>query len=524
MSVLKSDSMNRPQIKFIDEPRLGFRYGQELEYSRDGLYLYGPVDAGNTPRPVRYGFIGTPESLDRLSRWAKQVSCFIDVPPQRRGSKAIEAHHVPFPGFSEAFNAIWSSSPARAITDISETDLLRRMRIANRHEAIKSVVDVFVDRLIADRKRDEDPPAFWYVVVPDFVYELGRPQSTVALADRISGAVTLKERDALKLARQPTLFGLDEEEAEVYKYEKNFRRQLKARLLDQQIVTQIVRESTLAPNDFLKTNGEPKRRVEDPATIAWKLCSGSYYKSGGRPWQIARMRRGVCYVGLVYKQQVKDGGDSRHSVCAAQMFLSDGEGVVFRGALGPWFHPDTKQFHLDRASAARLVSTVLDEYLQRHDKEPAELFIHAKSSFSDEEWQGFQEACRGRTTNVVGVQIADAWDQLKLFRPGAYPTIRGTAMITGERSGFLWTSGFVPRLDTYMGPDTPNPLQVSVRRGEAPLETVMRDVLALTKINFNTCLFNDREPVTIRFADAIGDILVAAPLQSEPRLPFKFYI
>lgn len=48
----------------------------------------------------------------------------------------------------------------------------------------------------------------------------------------------------------------------------------------------------------------------------------------------------------------------------------------------------------------------------------------------------------------------------------------------------------------------------------------MSDVLALTKINFNTGLFNDREPVTIRFADAIGDILVAAPLAGEPMLPF----
>jgi len=75
-----------------------------------------------------------------------------------------------------------------------------------------------------------------------------------------------------------------------------------------------------------------------------------------------------------------------------------------------------------------------------------------------------------------------------------------------------------------MGPDTPNPLRVAIRPGEADIETVMADVLSLTKINFNTCLFNDRTPVTIRFADAIGDILVSAPVHSEPRLPFKFYI
>ena len=121
------------------------------------------------------------------------------------------------------------------------------------------------------------------------------------------------------------------------------------------------------------------------------------------------------------------------------------------------------------------------------------------------------------------MQIADAWDGLKLFRPGNYPTIRGTAILTAERSAFLWTSGYVPRLDTYMGPETPNPLQVTVRRGQASIETVLADVLALTKINFNTCLFNDRSPVTIRFADAIGDILVSAPVETQARC-IKFYI
>lgn len=513
----------RPQLSYIEEPKLEFRYGQQLEYSRDGLYLYGPVDASDNRRQIRYGFIGTKAGLDRFERWASQVDSFIPVPPMRKGAKAMEPHHVPFPGVSEAFNAIWSSRPSRIIDDIDEADLSQRIRIANRHEAIKAAVDVFVERLIAHKQRDEDPPRFWYVVVPEFIYELGRPMSNVKTTDRVEGAVKLKEKDALRLAVQPTLFGFDEAEAEVYKYEKNFRRQLKARLLDHQIVTQIVRESTLTPGDFRKSNGQLKRSVEDPATVAWKLCLGSYYKSGGQPWQIASMRPGVCYVGLVYKKQGLDG-PSRYSVCAAQMFLSNGDGVVFRGALGPWFHPDTKQFHLDTASASRLVGTVINEYRRRHGVNPSELFIHAKSSFNDDEWEGFQAACQGTATNVVGIQIADGWDQLKLFRPGAYPVIRGTALTTSNRSGYLWTSGFVPRLGTYMGPDTPNPLQISIRRGEADLSTVYSDVLALSKINFNTCLFNDREPVTIRFADAIGDILLAAPQEGEPMLPFKFYI
>jgi hypothetical protein len=54
--------------------------------------------------------------------------------------------------------------------------------------------------------------------------------------------------------------------------------------------------------------------------------------------------------------------------------------------------------------------------------------------------------------------------------------------------------------------------------------TILRDVMGLTKINFNSCLHNDRLPVTIRFADAVGEIMLAAPQTGEPRLPFKFYI
>jgi hypothetical protein len=89
---------------------------------------------------------------------------------------------------------------------------------------------------------------------------------------------------------------------------------------------------------------------------------------------------------------------------------------------------------------------------------------------------------------------------------------------------YLWTSGFVPRLDTYMGPETPNPIMVRVQRGECDLRGVLVDVMGLTKINFNSCLFNDRMPVTIRFANEVGDVLISAPMDGEPRLPFKFYI
>lgn len=508
-------------IVHIPEPLLEFRFGQKLVYPRDGLFLYGPVDGG---RPeVHYGAIGTPAGLARLERWTGMVAGFLQPPPPRKGARLIEPQHVAYPGFGAAFNARWPVKPRTIIATIDGEALAKALRIANRNEAIKAAVDIYVTPLITAASRMEDPPTFWFVVIPEEVYELGRPLSKVPAPERIQGSVRMTRGEALKLEEQHTLFGIEEAEAEVYKYAAHFRRQLKARLLNDKIITQIVRETTLVPGDFLKSNGQPKRRVEDPATIAWKLSTGAYYKDGGRPWQLADVRPGVCYVGLAYKRR-DPTGDDRFAVCAAQMFLSSGEGVVFRGAMGPWYRADANQYHLDEDAARNLVAMVVKEYRdQHHDQPPPELFLHAKSSFTDEEWKGFTIGAPPET-NIVGVQIADAKDNIKLFRPRNYPIVRGSALLLGGDQAFLWTTGYVPRLDTYPGPETPNPLLIRRQRGDCAFDTILRDVMGLTKINFNSCLHNDRLPVTIRFADAVGEIMLAAPQTSEPRLPFKFYI
>jgi hypothetical protein len=506
----------------IPEPLLEFAHGQMVEYPRDGLYLFGPYDSQKRPGVTRYGVIGTREGVSRFTRFSAKMRGFIPVPVPGPRSRKIEPQHVAYPGFQEAFNSEWPEKPTAVIQDIQLREIEDKIRIQNRHEAIHGCVDLFVSRLEQEENRLEAPPSFWFVVIPEIVYELGRPQSRVPRMAAVAGGITISKKKAEELKIAPSLFPEEHEGADIYEYATHFRRQLKARLLKSKIVTQILRETTLAPEDFIKANGMPLRRLEDPATVAWKFGTGAYYKGGRRPWQLAHVRPGVCYVGLVYKRSDLSS-DVRHACCAAQMFLSNGEGVVFRGAPGSWYNPDTKQFHLDEASAKGLIELVIAEYRLQHDAPPKELFIHASSNFADDEWTGFEKGA-GTETKVLGIQISDAYEDLKLFRMGSYPVIRGTALPLGEKSAYLWTSGFVPRLDTYMGPETPNPIMVNVQRGVCDLRGVLSDVMGLTKINFNSCLFSDRMPVTIRFANEVGDVLISAPMDGEPRLPFKFYI
>jgi hypothetical protein len=312
--------------------------------------------------------------------------------------------------------------------------------------------------------------------------------------------------------------------AQPFYYEPDFHNQLKARLLQEQAPIQIIRETTIAPEDFLKPNGYPVRNVDKPSVIAWNFCTTAFYKASGRPWKLASVRPGVCYLGLVFKRDERSV-DSANACCAAQMFLDSGDGVVFKGAIGPWYSPTNKEFHLSSKAATEVVATAVESYKEKNStkRAPKELFIHGRIGFSDEEWDGFKSAV-DRTTKLVGVQIKRRGD-LKVYSNLMYPMLRGMAHIQNQRQAYLWTIGYVPRLQTFVGKEVPNPLFVNVCRGRAPIEQVLNDILALTKLNYNTCQYGDGSPVTLKFADSVGEILTAGPVQphSSP-LPFKFYI
>ena len=105
------------------------------------------------------------------------------------------------------------------------------------------------------------------------------------------------------------------------------------------------------------------------------------------------------------------------------------------------------------------------------------------------------------------------------------PVKRGTTLTLNEKTGLVWTSGFIERLNTYQGRETPNPLRVEIcGPSSSDLTTILKDILTLTKMNFNSSVYADGIPVTMRFADAIGDVIMATGDRELPPLPFRHYI
>jgi hypothetical protein len=90
--------------------------------------------------------------------------------------------------------------------------------------------------------------------------------------------------------------------------------------------------------------------------------------------------------------------------------------------------------------------------------------------------------------------------------------------------GYLWGSGFKPRLETYDGHETPTPIRIDVQHGETNIEQVAEDILSLTKLNYNCNKLGDSQPVTIKYSDAVGEILVYNKGSKYTKSQFKFYI
>ncbi|HBG70486.1 MAG: hypothetical protein A2W93_09525 [Bacteroidetes bacterium GWF2_43_63] len=504
--------MIEPKLIHIREPKLTFGFDQKMEDPRDGLTLFGSYSKNKHSGQISIGIIGPKEQRDHVKAYIKKIHKPII-------SKRSDIARPFFPGIESTFDISINFEAIQEI-DIQREIIDEYLKYSDGYQRVYNLTNLYSDKLKKYLNEEEIPVTVWFVAIPDEIYQYGRPKSKIPKSDD-NKSIGLRKRE-----RDPSALFLFDEMNELkaaYDFEINFHNQLKAKLLNDKIVTQIIRESTIAYEELWTDQEKIEyERLFDTAK-AWNISTTLYYKSGGLPWKLGEVRKNVCYLGLVYKQ-IEQSIDRKNACCAAQMFLDSGDGMVFRGNIGPWFNPKTKEYHITKKDANSLLSMSIESFKDKSETKeyPNEIFIHSKTYFNDEEWEGFKEATVGKS-KIIGVRIKDD-SAFKLYRDFSYCVPRGTALIVTENSAYLWTKGYIPRIQTQLGLETPNPISVEVVRGEKDIETVCKDILALTKLNYNACIFADGSPVTLRFADSIGEVLTAGRDIKSEVLPFKHYL
>lgn len=528
--------MSKAETQLLEEPLIRLGMGQTAHHPRVGLSLYGPVDLPSA-RTLRLGYVGPKEGLEDAKQFASALMDPLRFPVDPRA-------RVPFPGFEAAFGC---ALPARfeVVKTVTLGAIKQALKVRERQQRIFKTVELYLKPLEQARREEDISAILWICYVPDIVFTHCRPKSDPLVDADVIAAPSLTTTELQRRlenvsAGQGALFDDDEPDygLEAVEYKPDFRTQLKHRLLSSQIPVQLVREQTMAIVNGLgsvteKLQHDPRRvsalytHVND---ILWNLSTTLFYKSSGCPWKLANLRPGVCYVGLVFKRTERPRR-SRHgwqsepttACCAAQMFLDSGDGTVFKGNVGPWYSPETKECHLNAVAAENLIRMAVEGYKERFDGAyPRELFIHGKTAFTEDEWEGFLRAVPAET-QLTGIRIRTR-SQIRLYPQSDLVALRGVAYILDKRHGLLVTNGWIPRMQTYPGREVPVPLAVDIVRGDADIVTVLEDILKLTKLNYNTNIYGDGIPVTLRFADSIGSILTAGPQANTPPLPFKFYI
>ena len=497
-------------IIVFDEPELEFRYGQRMIHPRDGLATFGPSDTDSPSQPGKLSYIaiGTDEGINQFKKWADAMNRPAILAP--KGNSRLWSA---FPGFEAAFCSQWSSEPIKSYR-IDRTRLIEASRHPDRYQRVFQVVNFYLEEIKKASKLDENI-GIAICVIPEEIRQNCRPESRVA--DPIGQPVSSK---TIKSRREGQLELLNDFDQEQYQLSPDFRRQLKARSMQYEIPLQILRESTLRLTNH-KVFGE--RELTPLSDRMWNISTALYYKCGGKPWKLVTARDGVCYIGIAFrKTDTYEKG--KNACCAAQMFLDTGDGIVFLGEYGPWYSSEKKQFHLSESAAYKLLDGVLKTYKDLEGKQLNEVFLHSRSTISNEEFSGYQKACP-KGTKLVGVRVrVDRRHTPLLFRTGSRPALRGTFWKLNNQVGLLWGSGFKPRLATYDGAEVPVPLRIDIQHGEAPIERVAQDIFGLTKLNYNTCKLGESQPVTVRFSDAVGEILISNPTVSDRKPQFKFYI
>lgn len=432
-----------------------------------GLVRHGPYSSAALTAPPRLAFIAPERDMQRLCDLAEELNS--PAQPKERPE-----YLVGFPGFAALFGmAVNAPSDQLRLTLPHEFDDEIRAH-PNPIDLVTTAIQSALLRLQLNR-------SLFDVVL-------------ILLPERWSTAFT----------------GTDDTERDLHD-------EIKAHAARLGMPTQIVRDDRALV-------------YRDRASVRWRLAIALYTKVGGTPWALDGFDAGTAFIGIGYalRSPGSQGGKRFVSACS-QLFDNSGRGPMFI-----IYEPEDARFEgdnpfLTRADLRRIMARSLTLYQQMHQGGvPKRVVVHKLSEFKREEVNGCYDAF-GDAIDLQMVQVIDSspWRGVKLeakSSAAAYPCERGSALQIGSREMLVWTQGTAqPSVSTGKffkeGKGIPHPLLLRRFSGRGSIDEIAREVLALTKMNWNNDALYDTHPVTVRFAQQLARTVKHVP-SLEP-IPFE---
>ena len=465
------------ETKIFEEPHLEFGDKHHHPDPRLGLFEAGPLQIP-TGDVVNIAVVGSSKTVEDAKTFFNEAAAGFEG----KGEKHPNLH-PDFPGLGNQnpFRCKFDI-PDGATAAISQAKIDKIRKEPHHGRAVEMAVDeIFQELQTLDESRHQPDVAI--VALP------------ISLIERVWNAKV----DADATIEKDDSGGSDA---------PDFRGMLKAKAMGLSFPIQIVWEDVFDERASIprKIKESSTRKIQDRADRTWNLFTTLYYKGTGRiPWR--KMQQDgeftACYIGISFFREV---GGQQLFTSAAQMFDERGRGFILKGKRA---QTESRGRHpyMTHEDACQLISDALSAYKNHHKNYPARVIVLKTSQFREEEADGIFEAL-----NEAGAELRDlVWVQesysVKVLRDGNYPVMRGT-FVELDGKGLLYTNGSMPYYGTYPGLYDPKPLLLCPYVGsDSTIAQIASEVLALTKINWNSTQMNQKLPIPIRAARAVGEVL-----------------
>jgi hypothetical protein len=483
------------KIHFLDEPLLQF--GNDYHVCpRFGISNFETYDSQDNlistkPKDIVLGVVGTNQNFESFDKWIGLCSNYIAEKESKQPNLFTS-----FCGFNEyeglKAKMVYNSSYFRQINDIQiKAIVVEVTKTKNVQKGIKDSAELYLKHI--EFLATDKTPKVIICIIPDLLWN-----------------------KVLKIERDEEFDRTHQVEDEAT--EINFRSYLKAKSMQFKVPIQIMRERSLS----IENSSKGKSQLQDLATRAWNFCTAIYYKAGGIPWKanVKESDKLTCYVGISFFRSL----DKRTlQTSLAQVFDEQGRGLILRGSPVEIDKSD-KQPHLSNEQAYDLLVKAIEGYHFAEGIFPKRVVIHKSSRYTEQELEGFITAINDKSVNTFDfVTVLES--DVRLFRSGSYPPLRGTMLELTNQSFLLYTKSAVDFYKTYAGMYIPEPIEIRIAELNSNPRQVCEEVLALTKMNWNKTQFDGKMPITIDCSRSVGAIMKYLTESNEkPEKRYCFYM
>ena len=274
---------------------------------------------------------------------------------------------------------------------------------------------------------------------------------------------------------------------------------------------------------------------DDKCKVMWGLSTSLYAKATGVLWHPEAIRNDTAYIGVSYAYSE----EKRTCIGCSQLFDSTGTGIkmVMRKIDNPIIYGKNNPF-MTEDDARTLMIELREQYNRSAPVNTLKrIVVHKTTPFIREEISGIRQAFRGVEIDLLQIQEYCPWRGILIGeepskKAQGFPVKRGLAVKLDRDSFLLWTHGCIihPELsgkwNYFKGSrGIPSPLLVRRYMGKASGDVLAREILMLTKMNWNSgdSLYKTL-PVTLDFAKILARMSKQDEAIFDKAYDFRFFM